>query len=230
MNKPFKELSEDRQLEIVENLMGDDWHQEIICDIERELLEVGIEEPSISFTGFWSQGDGASFTAEGVDLIRLMKEIPMDFQSEQLEAANDGVRAMATLLGWDAIEVKRPVLDLIFELEDRDVITCTIQRTDSRYFHENTVSLELEIASFLGEAEEDEDRDIEDYILSNEDHQELNNFVKWLEPKLQSWLKDKCREIYGRIEKSYESYQENLLNDLMEDNEEWGDTSNSRYY
>jgi hypothetical protein len=230
MMKPFKELSEDRQFEIVENSMGDDWHESIIEDIKAELEELGISEPDIQFSGFWSQGDGASFTCDGVDLIRLMKEIPMDFQSEQMEAANGGVRTMVALLGWDAVGVKRPVLDLILEDENRDLITCSIWRSSHRYVHENTVDLGLELASHWCTGDYPEERDLDEWIFLPEDVSELNAFVEWLEPRLEEWLKDKCREIYGRLEEEYNNYQEGIMKDLMEENEEWSDTSNSRYY
>jgi hypothetical protein len=229
MKKPFKELSEDRQLEIVENLMGDDWHEWIIENIQAELEELGISEPDIQFSGFWSQGDGASFTCEGVDLIRLMKEIPMDFQSEQREAANESVRTMVALLGWDAVGVKRPVLDLILEDENQDLITCSIWRCSNRYVHENTVEIGLELANYW-DTQDPEERDIDQWIFLPEDINELNAFVEWLEPRLEEWLEDKCREIYGRLEEGYYKYQEGIMEDLMEENEEWSDTSNSRYY
>ena len=229
MKKPFKELSEDRQFEIVENLMGDDWHESIIEDIKAELEELGISEPDIQFSGFWSQGDGASFTCEGVDLIRLMKEIPMDFQSEQREAANEGVRTMVALLGWDAVGVKRPVLDLILEGEDQDLITCSIWRSSNRYVHENTVDIGLELANYY-DTQDPEERDIYGWIFLPEDINELHAFVEWLEPRLEEWLKDKCREIYGRLEEAYESYQKGLMEDLMEENSEWSNTNSHEYY
>lgn len=229
MKKPFKELSEDRQFEIAEHLIGDDWHGSIIEDIMAELEELGISEPDIQFSGFWSQGDGASFTCEGVDLIRLMKEIPMDFQSEQREAANEGVRTMVALLGWDAVGVKRPILDLILEGEDQDLITCSIWRSSNRYVHENTVDIGLELASYY-DTQDPEERDIYGWIFLPEDINELHAFVKWLEPRLEEWLKDKCREIYGRLEEEYESYQKGIMEDLMEENSEWSNTNSREYY
>lgn len=229
MMKPFKELSEDRKWEIVESMFPDDWYQEIISDIKQELIELGIEEPEIQFSGFWSQGDGASFTCERVDLVRLLKEIPMDFQSEQREAANESVRTMAALLGWDAVGVKRPILDLILEVEDQDLISCSIWRSSNRYVHENTVDIGLELASYW-DTQDPEERDIDQWIFLPEDINELHAFVKWLEPRLEEWLKDKCREIYRRLEEEYYKYQEGIMEDLMEENEEWSDTNSYEYY
>lgn len=218
MKKPFKELKDDRKWEIVENMMSDDWHEDLISELEQELEELGISEPRIQFTGFWSQGDGASFTGESVDLIRLLKEIPFDFQSEQLEAANEGVRTMASLLGWDAVEVKRPVLDLILQDGSEDLITCSIWRSSNRYYHENTVEIGLELSSHW-DAQDLEERDIEEWIFLSEDIDELNSFVKWLEPRLEDWLKTKCREIYGRLEEEYYKMQEDIMTELEADEE-----------
>jgi hypothetical protein len=220
--KPFKELSENRQWEIVESQMGDDWYDPIIEDIMAELEELGISEPDIRFSGFWSQGDGASFTCESVDLARLLKEIPLDFQSPQLEAANEGARTMADLIGWDAVGVPRPVLDLILENDNQDLISCHIWRSGNQYVHENTVEIGLELAHHW-DTQDPEERDIEDWVFLPEDINELYAFVEWLEPRLEDWLKSKCREIYSRLKEEHDSIQEGTMDLLLEENEEWGD-------
>ena len=136
---------------------------------------------------------------------------------------------MVALLGWDAVGVKRPILDLILEGEDQDLITCSIWRSSNRYVHENTVDIGLELASYY-DTQDPEERDIYGWIFLPEDINELHAFVKWLEPRLEKWLKDKCREIYGRLEEEYDSYQKSILEDLMEENSEWSDTNSREYY
>ena len=183
---PFKELSKNRQWEIIDSQMGDDWYEPIIEDIKAELEEFGISEPDIQFSGFWSQGDGASFTCESVDLARLLKEIPFDFQSPQLEAANEGARTMAALIGWDALGVPRPVLDLILENDNQDLISCHIWRNTHRYVHENTVEIGLELASYW-DTQDPEERDIEDWVFLPEDINELHAYRAPLTWSIASW-------------------------------------------
>jgi hypothetical protein len=61
----------------------DEWYDTTISDWETALSQVGFENAKIQFSGFWCQGDGASFTAN-IDLEKLtdflMGEIqPQDF-------------------------------------------------------------------------------------------------------------------------------------------------------
>jgi hypothetical protein len=55
-----------------ENEFNDHWHEFSIEDWVSELSARGFEGAEISFSGFWSQGDGASFTAQ-IDLNKYLK-------------------------------------------------------------------------------------------------------------------------------------------------------------
>lgn len=89
-----------------------DW----VLENETEDLEaLGLENVEISFSGFWSQGDGASFTARVNDIPAFIKAIGIE--DEILP------KALAA-----------------FE----EVYEMGIVRTDSRYVHENTVRFEIE--------------------------------------------------------------------------------------
>lgn len=74
----FEELPEHLQNKLIEDereIMADDWdyiHSDDIKDEWKEKLErQGFNNPEISYRGFWSQGDGASFTTKNIDLIKL---------------------------------------------------------------------------------------------------------------------------------------------------------------
>jgi len=59
----FSELSESVREKLIENYELPDWWDECIFDaINEEADEMGIEDFEFRYTGFWSQGDGASFT------------------------------------------------------------------------------------------------------------------------------------------------------------------------
>jgi hypothetical protein len=76
---------------------------------------LGLENVEISFTGFWSQGDGASFTARVNDIPNFIKTVGI----------TDDILPKA-LKGFEEVYEMR------------------IVRTDSRYSHENTVRFEIE--------------------------------------------------------------------------------------
>lgn len=74
----FEELPEHIQDKLIADereIMADDWdyiHSDDIKDEWKEKLErQGFNNPEISYRGFWSQGDGASFTTNSIDLIKL---------------------------------------------------------------------------------------------------------------------------------------------------------------
>lgn len=68
----FEELSEQaKQKALNENRHIDacyDWHNPILWQFGATLKSMGFESPDISFNGFYSQGDGASFTCSRIDL------------------------------------------------------------------------------------------------------------------------------------------------------------------
>ena len=89
-----------------------DW----VIENETEDLEaLGLENVEISFTGFWSQGDGASFTARVNDIPNFIKTIGI------------------------TDEILPKVLAAFEEVYEMRIV-----RTDSRYSHENTVRFEIE--------------------------------------------------------------------------------------
>ena len=157
-----------------------DW----VIENETEDLEaLGLDNVEISFSGFWSQGDGASFTARVNDIPAFIKTI--------------GVTD----------EILPKVLAAFEEVYEMRIV-----RTDSRYFHENTVRFEIE-----------EMDDTELILMSpfgigditvdlSETLEEIG-----LEKKASEWVKSKCKEIYRKLEKAYdEEFSEEAV-------EEWAD-------
>ena len=63
----FEELSVEVQAKLVEKNgdinVYDDWHSDSLEDFKTELAEEGFTDATISYSGFWSQGDGLSFDA-----------------------------------------------------------------------------------------------------------------------------------------------------------------------
>jgi len=74
----FEELSKEAQAITIEknyniNVDNDYWYEGIIDDWKEDLEKLGYFDPEIHFSGFWSQGDGAVFTA-GVDIPKYIEE------------------------------------------------------------------------------------------------------------------------------------------------------------
>lgn len=82
----FEELSKDAQKKALDNFRDinvdfDDWSYPILKDEEGwedKLKKQGWGEVEISFSGFWSQGDGASFVTKHIDVKKLMKHYGLD--------------------------------------------------------------------------------------------------------------------------------------------------------
>jgi len=75
----FEELSEtskEKALQDWEIFLseGDNWHEYEIEYWVEKLQEIGFLNAEIQFSGFWSQGDGASFTAD-VDLDTIINSL-----------------------------------------------------------------------------------------------------------------------------------------------------------
>lgn len=49
---------------------GFNWYELVFDDWTEKLEKMGFENPQISFSGFYSQGDGASFVCDGIDPIK----------------------------------------------------------------------------------------------------------------------------------------------------------------
>ena len=78
----FSELSEKVQQKLIEDnreheVDQDDWFEPITEGFEEDMKSAGIDDITIGFTGFWSQGDGACFHGKVTDnrkLIETLKE------------------------------------------------------------------------------------------------------------------------------------------------------------
>jgi hypothetical protein len=71
----FSELSEQVQQKLIEKnrhilVQYDDWHDPIIEGFIEDMQELGhtVEYKNIQYSGFWSQGDGLSFTTDWGDI------------------------------------------------------------------------------------------------------------------------------------------------------------------
>lgn len=202
----FKELSDDRKWEIVSNHISDDWHDDLIQVFEDELQESGFNQSTISYSGFWSQGDGASFTCDDIDIqLFISKHLPeMDFKSNQLiqykENMDNGLDSL-TQLGFSEEEagVITPVLHKVFK-EGYSIYYGRVMRSNTRYLHERSTTLSIDIENY-DIVHDIEERDLDNNQFMQEDEFELESFYEYLEEWMGNWIVSKNQEMYQRLYK-----------------------------
>jgi hypothetical protein len=95
----FEELAADVQAKVVTQAQVshepyEGWDQDVIDNFVADLEEIGIGNAQVQYTGFWSQGDGASFTSKEVDLVKLFEHMRStnyyDVPESWMKAAQDG--------------------------------------------------------------------------------------------------------------------------------------------
>ena len=98
------------------NVTFDNWHDPIIEDWLETLENYGFISPEINYSGFCSQGDGASFTCGRVDLPLFLEKF-----GEEIGFTDKQKKLLLALM------------------EDYVVFAFYVKRGSSRYYHEHTV-------------------------------------------------------------------------------------------
>lgn len=95
----FNELNEEAKAKALEThnhiLVDDnDWHDPLLEGFKEDMEAIGFADVKPGYSGFWSQGDGACFTCQSVDLVKVfehMKSINYnDIPKAWAGAANKG--------------------------------------------------------------------------------------------------------------------------------------------
>lgn len=101
-----------------------EWYEAEISIIKSALEAVGFRDVDVEFSGFWNQGDGASFT--GKWSTRYIQATDLD----------------AELAGTDGVYTEiRALAELLQKIGKNHEWEFSIRRSSSRYVHENTVSI-----------------------------------------------------------------------------------------
>ena len=123
----FQELPPDTRKKVFEkyrnwNVEDGFWYEHIIEYWVEELSRLGFEEAEVSFSGFWSQGDGASFTCKDIDFHSLADHVLMCDELNWKEAR-------AFILCSRAYEL--------------NMLNSNVYRINNHYSHANTVSVSV---------------------------------------------------------------------------------------
>ena len=152
------------------------WWDHICYQWSEKLERLGFQNPEIQFSGFYSQGDGASFTSFHVTGFT---------QCQEIADAWADLKGAAMLVG----------LDLAGYGPD-DLISCSVNRLCTRYVHENTV---YPCWEYYGLSDGDSPDELAPYLDRLE-----RVYVDYCENGLKEWIRELCREIYSDLQQEYE--------------------------
>lgn len=196
MEYTFDELSQDAKDHAIEkerssmhDTMGDWWYEGIIEGETEKLKDEGLDDIDIQFSGFHSQGDGASFTGRVTDIKLFVKE------TLDMKKMNDQVL---------------------------DNISISIVRIDNRHVHENSVRFDCEVDG------EDE------IVLFRAPGSDINISISVqsqcdkIEEVGVPWARGRCKEIYSKLNKEYDSYfeDEHIIADFKENDRKFDENGN----
>jgi hypothetical protein len=163
-----------------------EWYEDCLEQFKEEMQEkygITIATQDIQFSGFSSQGDGASFTTEhgGISALKfvLNSDFDFDFERETYGLLED----MA-------------VVRNLYEDVTEHFITLKVIRTSHQHSHENTV---------CGNVENDMMASDYDDCIDEEGSEKIHNFVEKLEEHFDSFIKEKCKELYRKLEEEHDS-------------------------
>lgn len=178
----FDELSDEAKEHAIEQnreTLGEgwDWYESIIEEFQEDMEKIGMRDVEAEFSGFYSQGDGASFTGKVADNKEFLDAIGVNpFRSDRYKAAPERFETAFT--------------------EFCDNIYITIRRDSSRYVHHNTISAELEV--------DGEDKIELDLGFGALVEFEVGKLCEGIEPKITEWARNRSKQLFNDLEKYYE--------------------------
>ena len=172
-----------------------DWHEYAIEEFQSDLADEGVSVDDVQFTGFYSQGDGASFTGEVEDMKK--------FLVETLSLTEYSDEELAEL----PADVKEKVEGFIATL------TISFNRKESRYSHENTCQADTWSEIVRSTFYEDEYPDYK-ILLTNRVltgnpivFMDLEQEESRIDEIAEEWRLEQCIELYRFLENEYDSLQ-----------------------
>jgi len=158
----------------------DDWYDWTYDDFKTQMANKHIEVDDIRFSGFWSQGDGASFTGYIKDNKAFL----------ETHGLTESYPWITKLLGMGGD------------------YTLKIERTSHHYVHENTIGVDLIYTSLFSHHIEQRD-DLRSVIAERWD-QHLDEEYASLAGVVSEIIRGYCRDLYNQLEKEYDYLTSNV--------------------
>ena len=197
----FSELDESIQDTVISAYIQDLpgwWSDDTEDRIRNEAEVLGVQDFDFVWSGFWSQGDGLSFTGTipfKSWLLILQRHFP-NWLSDDVNESN-GFKKLGESLS-----------DIVMLKEKNRVEwgECLIERSTHLYCHENTVHVS-EPDSVLGW---DERRGYPS------DSERMESFGVKAQKYLEEWKNELCQRWYSELQAAYEAFtdRENIVGDL----------------
>lgn len=187
----FEELSPAAQQNALDNNRDinvdyDGWEDGVTERFKEDMREIGIDDIEISFSGFYSQGDGASFTSEDIDTRKLFNEIGIK-SDDALNMETDDERAKGQHKEfYDLLDTMEDIGQVERNRIKPEEIRVTIERTDNRHVHYNTVRANVEIWD------------------EPDGWEEPYGFTDKLEDAVTEYIRGLCKDLYRNLEKEYD--------------------------
>jgi hypothetical protein len=174
----------------------DDWHDPVIEGFQEDLREMGVEEVKVEYSGFYSQGDGASFTGGVQDIKKfLVKTLGLtEYSDEELDELPENIK--------EKVEGFIDSLTIVFN-----------RKYGSRYSHANTCQTDFwcEILNNVFYDEEYPNGKIylTDRVITGDPlvFMDLQEEIYKIEMAAEEWRSEQCQELYSSLEKEYDSLQ-----------------------
>lgn len=199
----------------------DNWYEYDYELWEKALESIGLMDPKIQFSGFWSQGDGASFTADWIDKEKLIRFFASDTdKSEKIECV-DGVEQFWPWLVHQADGYHRNpnFLKLLYV---QDYMEIGIVRGTSNYSHEKTCYVEFEFrddGEWVSKKNPDNPYWEKDSVWKSK-YPRLRKLADDFKEAVEQLRLDLSKAIYKCLESSYEGLRsDESLKDLAEAND-----------
>jgi hypothetical protein len=114
-----------------------DWHSYVIDLWKAALDQIGFENAEIAFSGFWSQGDGASFTST-VDLEKLVAFLADTIEPKNsIEVAEGKEQFLPYIVHLLGRKPTNPQYRRLLAVQDH-IQDIAVERTSHHYSHERT--------------------------------------------------------------------------------------------
>ena len=210
----FKDLSEERQYEIVHDHMPEDWYEWLEKEISKELEEYGFEDSSIAFDLSHSQGSGASFTCGRIDVNSFYNKIKTEdfdfqFRNPGIEADEDDIFVMENM----GIDTQNPMESLMKSGFWYGKVT----RGPRHYVHERSTSVDLRCNNYWCAYPGEED--YENFEVNEKDEVEIEHFHQYMCNYIEEWMENKNSEIHRRMDEEWEGWIKGEMEELKENSE-----------
>ena len=201
---------------------SDSWYESVYEQWKSALESIGMIDPDISFSGFWSQGDGASFVCKWIDKELLIKFLASDTDKcERIEVDPDGKEQFWPWIVHMANGYHRnPNFTKLLHV--LDYIEIGIVRGSGNYVHENSCSVEFEFrddGEWVSEKEPNRPYWASDSKWKSK-YPKLRKLADDFNESVSQLRLDLSKAIYKHLEEEYEyRCEDEQLKELAEANE-----------